>query len=92
MTSLRYWLCNLICPDRIWNQDISRENDRLTILVEEAKASGRSPTQAEAALQTASDLITIPNAGGRYSSKILPEPERLYEVREALAEAIENID
>ncbi len=64
----------------------------LKSLVEEAKASGKDPIQAQAALQTASDLITIPNAGGRYSSKILPEPERLYEVREALAEAIEHID
>jgi len=61
-------------------------------LVEQAKSSGKDTTKAQAALQSAADLITIPNPGGRYSSKILPEPERLYQTRESLAEAIEQID
>ena len=59
-------------------------------LVSEGKSSGKDTTQADAALQSAAELVTIPNAGGRYSSKILPEPERLYETRKALAEAIER--
>ena len=31
MASLRYWLCNFLCPDRFWNEDASLEIDRLTV-------------------------------------------------------------
>ena len=41
------------------------------------------------ALQSAAQLIDIPNAGGCQSTKILPDPERLYRVRRELATAIE---
>ena len=27
----RYWLGDQICPDRIWNDDMSLEADRLTV-------------------------------------------------------------
>ncbi len=57
-------------------------------LIAEAKAAGRDVAEAERVVREAGALVTIPNAGGRYSSKILPEPERLYALREALAAAI----
>jgi len=43
----RYWLCDIICPDCIWNENISLENDRLTILVEEAKANSYLEGESE---------------------------------------------
>jgi hypothetical protein len=60
-------------------------------LIAEAKSAGRSTAEAEKAMAEASELITIPNAGGRYSSKILPEPEAVYRVRESVATAIERL-
>ena len=42
-------------------------------------------------MQQANRLVTIPNAGGRYSSKILPDPEALYAAKEAVAAAIEKL-
>lgn len=45
---------------------------------------------AESILAKASQLATIPNAGGRYSTKILPNPGMLEEIRKELAEAIEQ--
>ncbi len=29
MKSIRYWLCDLLCPDRIFNEDMSLEVDKL---------------------------------------------------------------
>jgi hypothetical protein len=60
-------------------------------LIAGAKSAGRDTTQAEQAMQQAAELATIPNAGGRYSSKILPDPEAVYRVRESVAEAIEEL-
>jgi len=37
MTSIRCWLCSLICPDRVFNEDMSLEIDRLTIENEELR-------------------------------------------------------
>jgi hypothetical protein len=53
----------------------------------------RRPGRAEGeqALAAAAALVAIPNAGGRYSTEILPDPERLYQVRQALAAAIETL-
>ncbi|MGQ9503691.1 MAG: glycoside hydrolase domain-containing protein [Thermogutta sp.] len=42
-------------------------------------------------LATAAQLVPIPNAGGRYSTKILPNPKLLDEIREEVAQAIEQI-
>ena len=42
-------------------------------------------------LEQAAELVTIPNAGGLQSSKILPDPEAVYRVREGLAQAIEEL-
>ena len=65
--------------------------DMLTQSLASAKADGRDVTSAQAALEQAAALVDIPNAGGRYSSKILPDPQRLYSVRTGLANAIEQL-
>jgi hypothetical protein len=59
--------------------------------IEQARAAGRDVSAAEAALKQATTLVEIPNAGGRYSSHILPEPGAVDEVRRAVAEAIEEL-
>jgi len=38
MKSIRYWLCDLLCPDRIFNEDMRLEIDRLTIENESLKS------------------------------------------------------
>jgi len=60
-------------------------------LIHDAKSAGRDTTAAEKALAEAADLVTIPNAGGLQSSKILPDPEAVYRVRDSLAGAIEKL-
>jgi hypothetical protein len=57
-----------------------------------AKSAGKPVGGAEQALTAAQDLVQIPNDGGYYSTRILPRPERLYETRRAVAEAIESLD
>jgi hypothetical protein len=57
-----------------------------------AKAAGRDVTAAERTLGDTRSLVTIPNAGGRFSSKILPDPEAVYRVRRQVAAAIESLD
>jgi hypothetical protein len=39
----------------------------------------------------AARLVPIPNAGGRYSTKILPEPDVVPLLKEALARQIEAL-
>lgn len=56
-----------------------------------AQQAGRPVAQAEQARAAARGLVQIPNAGGYYSTRILPHPERLYEVRRAVAAAIESL-
>jgi hypothetical protein len=60
-------------------------------LIERAKQAGRDTNGAERALHAALQLVEIPNAGGYYSTKILPRPERLDDVRRRLAAAIESL-
>jgi hypothetical protein len=60
-------------------------------LVDAAARAGRDTAEGEQALAAAAALVEIPNAGGRYSTEILPDPERLYQVRQALATAIETL-
>ena len=60
-------------------------------LMVKAKAAGKDMTAAEQALARAERLVTIPNAGGCYSSKILPDPDEAYLLREQLAAAIEGL-
>ena len=59
--------------------------------IEQAKAAGQSVAAAEAALQSALDLVQIPNAGGYYSTKILPDQKKLYTERAKVASAIESL-
>ncbi len=65
---------------------------RLRQLITEARSAGRDVTAAEHALQRASELVEIPNAGGRYSSRLLPDPDQLEAVRNRLAQAIEALE
>lgn len=64
---------------------------RLKRLVQAAKADGWDVLQAERALASAAELVEIPNAGGRYSSKILPDPGAVLRARILVAEAIEGL-
>lgn len=59
--------------------------------IAQAKATGKDAAQGEEALARAGRLVPIPNAGGRYSSKILPDPNAVYQVKEAVAKAIEGL-
>jgi hypothetical protein len=60
----------------------------LADLAGKAKQDGRPLETAERAIAMARDLVTIPNAGGLRSSEILPEPDRVPEVRKAVYAAI----
>jgi hypothetical protein len=55
------------------------------------KAAGRDVRVAEQALAQAQDLVAMPNPGGRYSTQILPDPDAVLRVREAVAGAIEGL-
>ena len=59
--------------------------------MEAAKRAGQATTRAEQAWNAARELVQIPNAGGYTSTRILPRPERLEEVRRLVAEAIESL-
>lgn len=56
-----------------------------------SKTSGRDTAAAEQALADAARLVTIPNAGGRYSSKILPDPDAVLRAKEAVSRAVEAL-
>jgi hypothetical protein len=56
-----------------------------------AKDAGIRTTQGEAALARAESLVSIPNAGGKMSSQILPDPDAVLAAREELASAIEAL-
>lgn len=60
--------------------------------IDAAKAAGKPTDGAQRALKDAEELVQIPNDGGYYSTRILPEPERLYAVRRAVAAAIEALE
>ncbi len=64
----------------------------LRTAVERAKAKGRDVSAAERVLKEAAGLVPVPNAGGRYSTKILPNPEAVLQVRRRVAEAIERLE
>lgn len=59
--------------------------------IERGKAAGQDVAEAEAALRAALELVTIPNAGGRYSTKVLPDPDAVSRVRRAAADALEGL-
>jgi hypothetical protein len=64
---------------------------RLRQLVAAAKTNGGDVSSAERALAASAELVQVPNAGGRYSSKILPDPGALFRARRNVAEAIEAL-
>jgi hypothetical protein len=59
--------------------------------IAKAQAAGMDTAAAEAALAGAARLVSIPNAGGRYSTQILPDPDAVFVVREEVASAIEAL-
>jgi hypothetical protein len=63
----------------------------LASLVKKAKEAGRDASIGERALAQADALVSIPNAGGRYSSKVLPDPDAVFTLRQTLADAIEQL-
>lgn len=60
-------------------------------LAARAKAAGRATGRADEVLAEADRLVEIPNAGGRYSSKILPDPEAVLRWKWAAGAAIEAL-
>ena len=64
---------------------------QLEQLTDAAQQAGQDVRLAREALAAAAALVDVPNAGGRYSTEILPDPQRLYQVRQSIAEAIESL-
>lgn len=67
---------------------------RLSELIARSGGEGRKSAEraaAQKALDRAMRLVSIPNPGGRYSTRILPDPKHLYAVRRQVAEAIEGL-
>ncbi len=62
-------------------------NERLV----KAKQAGRDTSAAEAALAEAARLVEIPNAGGRYTSRNLNDPDEVLRVKRLLGTAIEQL-
>ncbi len=56
--------------------------------LERVRGNPAARARAAEVLRQAAGLVSIPNAGGRYSSSILPEPGRVDAIRRALAQAI----
>lgn len=61
------------------------------MLRELVEKGGSDVKDGEKALEMVRRLATIPNAGGRLSTMLLPKPEEIYKVREAVAQAIEKL-
>jgi hypothetical protein len=60
-------------------------------MMAKAQEAGRDITRARATAERARNLVSIPNAGGRHSTKILPVPDSVLELREELARSIEEL-
>jgi hypothetical protein len=58
-------------------------------LIEEAGAKGQLVNEAQKAMQKALDIVNIPCAMGRYSTRILKDPDAVFAAREELARNIE---
>jgi len=57
-------------------------------LIARAQAAGQNTAALEAALTQAQELVSIPNAGGKLSTQILPDPDAIFRAKEAVAAAI----
>lgn len=69
-------------------RDGAEDYEYLRIAGQIAAKGGSRAQAAKAALQGAAGLVPIPNAGGRYSSRILPDPDVVPAIRRRIAEAI----
>jgi len=56
-----------------------------------AKAAGRPTAEAERVLRDAAALVPIPAPNGRYSTRVLPDPEAVLRLKERLGRAIERL-
>ena len=59
--------------------------------LQQAKQAGKPTETAAKALDRARALVAMPCAIGRYSTKILPDPDAVFEVKEDVARAIESL-
>ncbi len=60
----------------------------LRSLVDEGRRKGTSVAAGESALREAAELVSSPCEIGRYSTRILPEPDRVLRVKAAVGDAI----
>ncbi len=63
----------------------------LSQLIKQAKSKGENIDSAQKALDNALELVNIPCAMGRYSTKIIKNPEDVLKVREQIAIQIEKL-
>ncbi len=56
-----------------------------------ARAAGRDTAQAQRALDTATSLVSMPNSGGRYSTRFLDDPDKVLQTKAQVARAIESL-
>ena len=56
------------------------------------KGLGPKAQTAASLLKEFASLVTIPNAGGRYSTRILPEPEQIGRLRQKAGELLDGKD
>ena len=60
-------------------------------LIQEKGPTQPATAKSREVLREATQLVKIPNAGGRYSSKILPNPDAVFEIKQKVAQAIEDL-
>ena len=65
--------------------------DLLSRLIERSGAEGRDTQTATEALNRALDLVDIPSADGPFTTRFISDPDAILEIRNAMAEAIEEL-
>jgi hypothetical protein len=63
----------------------------LRSLVDQGRKAGQEALAGVQALEQAAALVEIPNAGGRHSTRILPDPDAVFDAKESVARAIEEL-
>ncbi len=56
-----------------------------------AKAAGRDTAEAQRTLDAANALVSMPNSGGRYSTRFLDDPDKVLQSKAQVARAIESL-
>lgn len=69
-------------------RDGAEDYEYLRLAKQLADKGGPRAKAAQAVIEDAAGLVSIPNAGGRYSSRILPDPDVVPALRRRIAEAI----